>query len=123
MDSGATCHMTLEVLDFIPDSLEDMDKHIEVADIYHVMTKQKVQVQIKNFDDNRYPFISTLHSVLLTPDLCDGLFPIITLINLGHTCLLQTNKIALCTLEQERKMGLNYHIVHKGNINFWRRIK
>ena len=28
LDSGETCHMTTEVSDFIPGSLEDMDKHI-----------------------------------------------------------------------------------------------
>ena len=32
LDSGATCHMTPEVTDFIPGSLEDTDKFIEVAD-------------------------------------------------------------------------------------------
>ena len=32
LDSGATCHMTPEVKDFIPGSLEDTDKFIEVAD-------------------------------------------------------------------------------------------
>ena len=39
--------MTPEVLDFIPGSLEDKDKHIEVADGYHVTAKQKGQVQKK----------------------------------------------------------------------------
>ena len=28
LDSGATCHMTPEVTDFIPGSLEDTDKYI-----------------------------------------------------------------------------------------------
>ena len=28
LDSGATCHMTPNVSDFIPGSLEDTDKHI-----------------------------------------------------------------------------------------------
>ena len=42
--SGATCHMTPEVSDFVPGSLEDTDKHIEVADVHHVTTKQKGQV-------------------------------------------------------------------------------
>ena len=28
LDSGAICHMTPEVSDFIPGSLEDVDKHI-----------------------------------------------------------------------------------------------
>ena len=34
--SGAMCHMTPEVLDFIPGSLEDTDKNIEVADGHHL---------------------------------------------------------------------------------------
>ena len=32
LDSVATCHMTPKVTDFIPGSLEDTDKYIEVAD-------------------------------------------------------------------------------------------
>ena len=40
--SGSTCHMTPEVSNFIPGSLEDTDKHIEVADRHHVTDKQKV---------------------------------------------------------------------------------
>ena len=32
LDSGETCHMTAEVSDFIPLSLEDTDKYIEVID-------------------------------------------------------------------------------------------
>ena len=39
LDSGATCHMKLEVLYFIPGSLEDTDKYIEVADRHHVTAK------------------------------------------------------------------------------------
>ena len=37
--SGSTCHMTPEVSDFIPGSLEDTDKYIEVADRHHVTAK------------------------------------------------------------------------------------
>ena len=44
LDSGATCHMAPEVSNFIPDLLEDTDKHIEVADGHHVTAKQKGQV-------------------------------------------------------------------------------
>ena len=40
-------------------------------------------------NDHGDPFIETLHNVLLAPDLCGSLFSIITLINLGHTCLFQ----------------------------------
>ena len=38
-------------------------------------------------DDNGNPFIATLHSVPLAPDLCDRVFSIIKLMNTGHTCL------------------------------------
>ena len=71
LDSGATCHMTPEVLDFIPGSLEDTYKYIEVTDGNHVTAKQKGQVQIKIYDDKGDPFIATLHNILLAPDLCD----------------------------------------------------
>ena len=76
LESGSTCHMTPRVSGFIPGSLEYRDKYIE-----------KGQVQIKKCDDNGNPFVATLHNVLLALDLCDGLFLIITLMNLGHNCL------------------------------------
>ena len=41
LDYGATCHITPEVSDFIPGSLEDMDKHIEVAYGHHVAAEKK----------------------------------------------------------------------------------
>ena len=87
LDSGATCHMTSEVSDSIPGSLEDMDKYIEVADRHHITAKQKGQVKIQMCEDNRKSFNATLHNVLLAPDLCDRLFSIITLMNSGHTCI------------------------------------
>ena len=40
---GARCHMTPEVSDLIPESLEDTDKYIEVADGNNVTAKQKGQ--------------------------------------------------------------------------------
>ena len=82
LDSGATCHMKPEVSDFVPGSLEDTDKYIEVT------VKQKGQVRIQMCDDNGKTFIATLYNILLAPELCDMLFPIITLMNAGHTCLL-----------------------------------
>ena len=78
--------MTPEVSDFISGSLEDTDKHIEVADVHHV-TAKKGQVRIKIIDDHGYPFIASLHNVLLAPYLCDKLFSIITLINSVNTSL------------------------------------
>ena len=74
LDLGATCHMTPEVTDLIPGSLEDTDKYIEVADEHHVTAKQKGQVQIQICDDNGKTFIATLYNVLLAPDLCNRLF-------------------------------------------------
>ena len=65
LDSGATCHMTPEVFDFIPGKLEDTDKYIEIADRHHATEKQKGQVQIQMCDDNGKSFIATLHNVLL----------------------------------------------------------
>ena len=87
LDSGATCHTTTEVSDFIPGSLKDTDKYIEVADRHHVMAKQKGQVRIQMCDDNGKTFIATLYNVLLAPDLCDRLFSIIMLMNAVQTCL------------------------------------
>ena len=45
--SKATCHMTPQFSDFIPGSLEDTGKHIEVVDGHHITAKQKGRVQIK----------------------------------------------------------------------------
>ena len=53
LDSGDTCDMMPEVTYFIPESLEDTDKFIEVADRHHVTAKQKVSVRIQICDDNR----------------------------------------------------------------------
>ena len=89
LDSGEICHMTPQVSDFIPGSLEDTDKYIEVSDEHQGTAKQKLHCQIKICDNNDDSFIVTLHYVLLAPDICDRLFSIIMLMNLGHTCLFQ----------------------------------
>ena len=64
LDSGAMCHMTPELSDFIPGSLEDTDKYIEVADRHHVTAKQKGKVRIQMCEDNRKTFIATLHNII-----------------------------------------------------------
>ena len=87
LDSEAMFHMIPKVSDFIPGSLEDTDKYIEVADGHHVTAKQKGQVRIQMCNDNGNFFIATLHNVLLAPDLCNVLFSIITFTNAGHTRL------------------------------------
>ena len=68
-------------MDFIPGSLEDIDKYIELADRHHVTAKQKGQVRIQMCDGNGQKFIAILYNVLLAPDLCDRLFSIITLMD------------------------------------------
>ena len=74
---------------FIPSSLEYTDKYIEVVDGNFVTSKQKGQVQIKMCDKNSNPFITTSHNILLALDLCDKIFSIIVLLNLGYNCLFQ----------------------------------
>ena len=60
--------MTPELSDFIPGSLEDTDRYIEVADGHHVTAKKKVRNE-KMCDDNRMTFIAKLYNVILAPDL------------------------------------------------------
>ena len=78
LDSGATFHMTLEISDFIPGSLVETDKYIEVADENFVTVKQIGEVQIKMCDNNRKPLIDTLYNILLELYSCDKLFSIVT---------------------------------------------
>ena len=89
LDSGATCHMTPGIYDFILGSWVETDKYIEVADGHFFTEKQTGEVQINMHDNNGKPFIDMLYNVLFAPDLCDQLFSINTLINLVHTCLFQ----------------------------------
>ena len=79
--------MTPKVSNFIPVTLEDTYKYIEVVEGHHVTVKQKGRVQIQTWDDNGRTFIATLYNVLLAPDLCDWLFSIITLMNAENNCL------------------------------------
>ena len=69
LDSGAMCHMTPEVTDFIPGLLDDTNKFIEVAHGHHVTAKQKGSVRIQMCDDNRKNLVATLYNVLFAPDL------------------------------------------------------
>ena len=41
LDSGATCHMTTQVSDFVLVSLENINKYIEVTDGNYVTEKKK----------------------------------------------------------------------------------
>ena len=79
--------MTPQVQDFISRSLEDTDKHIEVVDEHYVTAKKKGKIQIRMCDDNRDLFIVTFHKIIWSPDICDRVFQIITLMSSGYTCL------------------------------------
>ena len=69
--------MMPQVLDFLPGSLDDTNKNIQVADRHYVTTKQKGKARIKIYNDNRDILIARLHNILLAPDLCDRLFPLL----------------------------------------------
>ena len=47
LESVTTCHMTPEISGFIPGSLVETDKYIEVSDGNFVLAKQIVEVQMK----------------------------------------------------------------------------
>ena len=56
--SGATCHITPEVSDFILGSLEGTDKYIEVTDGHHVTAKQKGQVKKQMCDEYKIQLVN-----------------------------------------------------------------
>ena len=117
LDSGETCHMTPQVSDFIPGSLEVKDKYIKVADGNYVTAKKKVQVKIKMFDDNGDPLLATLHNILLAPYICDRLFQLLRKRS-WYILVYFTKAFARCNLGISGKMRLLYHIVHIGNMHF-----
>ena len=68
LDSGATCHMTPNIPDFIPGSLVETEIYIKVADIHYATSNQTGQGQISMHNYNGKPFISTVYNVLFAPD-------------------------------------------------------
>ena len=95
-----------------------MDKHIEVADGHHATAKQKGKVQIKMCDNNRDPFIATLHNVILAPYLCNRLFSIITLMNSVHTCLFHKGFCMVYFGENEKNAVTLPHSAQRKQL-FW----
>ena len=67
LGSGATCHMTPEISDFIPGSLVETDKYINVADGYFFAAKQIGQIQIGMLNENGKLFIDMLYNLILAP--------------------------------------------------------
>ena len=119
-DYGAMCHITLEVLDSIPGSLEDMDKQIEVFDTHHGTSNQKGQVRIKMRDNDIYSFIATLHNVLLTPyNHATGYF--LSLRSwIKETLVYYTKSFVLFTSKQKRKNSVTLsHSEQRKHAFFW----
>ena len=54
--------MTPEVTDFVPGSLEDTDKFIEVVDGHHVTAKQKGSVRIQMCDKSLSVIVAHLYA-------------------------------------------------------------
>ena len=75
LDSGATFYRTPEISYFIPGSLVETDKYIEVADVNLVTAKQTGEIQMKICDDNGKPFISALYNELFAPKFSIYYFP------------------------------------------------
>ena len=65
--SGATYHMTPQISDFIPGSLEDMDKQIEVVDRHHITAKQRGQVRKFNVQQSWISFYPNVTQYTLAP--------------------------------------------------------
>ena len=122
LDSGETAHMTPQVSYFIPVSVEDMYKYLEVLDGHYVMAEKKGQVQLKMCDDNRDIFIATLDNLLLAPDLCNMLFSIIMLMNSVHTCLFQKGVCTVFFGDKKKNAVALPHIARKKH-EFWGGIK
>ena len=66
-------------------------------------------------DNNGDTFIETLHNVLLAPDLCDGLFSIIKLMNSGQTCLFHKGFCTVNFGEKEKNTFILPHNAQRKN--------
>ena len=59
-----------------------------------------------------------LYNVILAPDLCDRLFSIIMLMNLGHTCLFHKGFFTVFFVDKNITLW-HYRVSHKENMHFW----
>ena len=87
---GSKCHIKPEVSDFNPGSLEDMDKHIEVADRHHVTAKQIGQVRIKSETSGVMWHVAPESKIQLVNCELSQKFP------LGHSSLPDMRAIDAC---------------------------
>ena len=58
-DSGETCQIIQLIQDFIPGSLVETDKYIEVEDGHFVAANQTGEVETKMCDNNGKLFVAT----------------------------------------------------------------
>ena len=73
-------------------------------------------------EDSGDPFITTLHNVLLAPDLCDRLFSIITLMDSGHTCIFHKGFCTIYFGAKENNAVTFPHSAQRKHV-FWGEIK
>ena len=86
------------------------------------MAKQRRQVQIKICDNDRDPFIATLHKILLAPDKWDILFSINMLMNSGNTRLFHKGFCVVYFGAEEKNAVTLPHRVKRKHA-FWGRFK
>ena len=114
LNSGATCHMTPFLDDFIPGTMETVDKFVEVADGHYVPGKQQGKVRIRMHDDVGRPFQIVLEEVLYILALAERLFLILMCTDKGHKCLFDNG---YCTIsfgsEGGNAVTLSQHHEHQ----------
>ena len=94
----------------------ETDKYIEVVDGKLVTAKKTGYFQIKMRGNNGKPFIDRLYNVLFEQDLCDQLFSIIKLMNLGHTCLFHKGVCTVFKSANQQNAVTLLHIVQQKHV-------
>ena len=66
--------------------------------------------------DNDKPFIATLYNVLLAQDLCDQIFSIIELMDLGNTWLYHKGDFTILFSDNEQNTVISLHSAHRKHL-------
>ena len=125
MDFILRCNFSHNTRDvgFYTGIILETDKYTKVADGHFFTAKQTGEFQIKMRENNGKSFIAMLYNILLSPNLCDRLFSIIMLMNLGNTWLFHKgfctvffseNEQNAVTLPHSAKRKLAFLVILKG---------
>ena len=87
LDYGATAHMTPHVTDFLPDSLIDTNKIVEIADGSEASCTLHGSVLLNMLDDRGEQIQGEMEGVLYIKGLTQRLFSVPTFKNQGHHVL------------------------------------